>query len=132
MALGFAAATGNAILDGFGNNTAYTGEAAIYMQLHTAAPGAAGTTSIATETTRKSVSFGAAATVSSVSTMKNDAAITWTSVAGSETYTHFSLWSASTSGTFLGSGTVTANAVTAGDTFTIAIAGLVVTVSTAA
>jgi hypothetical protein len=51
--------------------------------------------------------------------MSNDADIVWTGVSGSEDYTYYSLWSASTAGTFHQSGTVTANAVTAGDTFTI-------------
>ena len=41
-------------------------------------------------------------------------------MAGSETYTKFTRWTASTAGTFGFSGTITANAVTAGDTFTIA------------
>jgi hypothetical protein len=40
-------------------------------------------------------------------------------VAGSEDYSYLSHWSASSAGTFGGSGTVTANAINSGETFTI-------------
>jgi hypothetical protein len=55
----------------------------------------------------------------------------WTNVAGTEDYTHWSQWSASTAGTFGGSGTITANAVTTADTFTIPSGSLVLTVPVA-
>jgi hypothetical protein len=86
-----------------------------WVKLHTAAPGSAGTTAAATETTRKQVTEASATGGSKASS----ADLVWTSVAGSETYTKFTRWSASTAGTFGFSGTVTANAVTTGDTFTI-------------
>lgn len=114
MATGFAAGTCTAILDAIGNATAYS-VATPYIQLHTGDPGSAGTANVATETTRKSISFGAASGAS----IATDADITWTDVAGTEDFTHFTLWTASTAGTFIASGTITANAVTAGDTFTI-------------
>lgn len=126
MATGMSTATCNSILDAIGNATAYS-IATPYIQLHTADPGASGTTAVATETTRKLVSFGAA----SGGAISNDAAITWTAVAGSEDFTHWTLWTASTAGTFIGSGTVTANAVTAGDTFTIPIGDLDITLTVA-
>jgi hypothetical protein len=66
------------------------------------------------------VSFGPA----SGGAISNDVAIEWTSVPASETYSHFSLWTAATGGNFLFSGTITANPVTTGDTFTIAIGDL--------
>lgn len=128
MALGFASATADNILNAFGNATAYTGTSTPFVKLHIGSPGSAGTSNAAGNTSRQSLSFGS----SSGGTMTNDVALTWTNVSTSETYTHFSIWDASTSGTFQGSGTVTANAVTAGDTFTIAIAGLSATVSVAA
>jgi len=117
MAVGLAAATANGFLDAICNATAFS-RSAIYIQLHTADPGAAGTTAVAGNATRKQVSFGAA----SGGAISSDAAVTWTTgeVDTSEDYTHYSLWDASTAGNFIGSGTVTANAVTAGDTFTIA------------
>jgi hypothetical protein len=94
----------------------------VYMQLHTGEPGAAGTANVATETDRMTVSFGApGAPAAGVVTISNDAQVQWTSIAGSQDATHYSLWDASTSGNYLGSGTVTASAYTAGDTLTFAI-----------
>jgi hypothetical protein len=129
MALGLASATANSVLDALFNQTNYTAPTAIWMKLHTAAPGAAGTTAAATETTRKDVT--AAFPAASGGTVTSNVAVTWTSVAGSETYTHFSIWTASTAGTFLWSGTITANAVTAGDTFTLASGAATASLSTA-
>lgn len=126
MAVGWASATAASILDALGNATAWS-VATPYIKLHVGDPGASGTANAATETTRKLVSFGAA----SGGAISNDAALTWTAVAGSEDYTHFSLWDASTAGNFLASGTVTANAVTAGDTFTIPIGDLDLTLAVA-
>ena len=102
MAVGLSAAEANAIVNGLDG---------LYIQLHTADPGAAGTTAVATETTRKQVSLAAA----SGGAASTDAALEWTSVAGSETYTHYSLWTAASAGTFEFSGTLTADAVTAGN-----------------
>lgn len=129
MALGIASTQANGMLDGLLKNTSYaSGFSTIYMQLHTGDPGSAGTSNVAGNTTRQSSTFGSASGGSSA----NAGAFTWTNVSTSETYTRFSLWSASTSGTFLGSGTMTANAVTAGDTFTVAISGCTVSLSVAA
>ena len=115
MAVGISWYAANALFNAIGNNTSFA-VATCYVQLHVGDPGAAGTSNAAVETTRKAVSFGAA----SSGAISNDAAITWTNVAGTEDYTHFSLWDAASGGNFLGSGTITAAAVTAGDTFTIA------------
>jgi hypothetical protein len=120
MALGFSTAAANTALDNQG--TAYP-----WVKLHTAAPGGAGTTSAATEATRKQVTWAAASSASKASS----ADLVWTGVAGTETYTHFSLWSASTAGNFGGSGTITANGVTAGDTFTIPSGSLTLTLPVA-
>lgn len=120
MAESLATAVANSFLDALGNATNYTAPANTYMKLHVGAPGSAGTTNPATETTRKLISFAAA----TAGTMTTDAALTWTSVAGSEDYTHFTVWDNVSAGTFLYSGTITANAVTAGDTFTIATGDL--------
>lgn len=127
MAVGLSAATANGWLDAIGNATNYTAPSEFWIKLHTGDPGSAGTSNAATETTRKQVSFGAAAS----GAISNDAAITWTNVAGTEDFTHWSAWTASTNGTFLASGTITANAVVAGDTFTIAIGDLDLTLTTA-
>ena len=55
-----------------------------------------------------------------VSTPFPDAAVTWTAVAASEDYSHYSAWDAVSAGNFLWSGLITASAVVAGDTFTLA------------
>lgn len=128
MATGFSSAQAQDMLNAFANATAYTGASNLWAKLHLGDPGAAGTANPATETTRHEVTFAAA----SGGTVANDAAVTWTNIAGSEDATYFSLWTASSGGTFLGSGTITANAYTAGDTYTIAIGALTVTLSVAA
>lgn len=133
MAVGLAPSVANDILDGIGRNDAMTTlpMAAVWIKLHVADPGSAGTANPAGNTTRKQATFGSAASGGSIS---NTAALTWTSgeVTTSEDYSHYSAWSASTAGTFLFSGVITANAVTAGDQFTIAIGGLVLSLNTAA
>ena len=113
-----------------GANTALDAMAAAYrwIKLHVGDPGSAGTANAATETTRKQATW-ASASGGSVAT---SAALAWTSVAGTEDFTHFSAWTASTAGTFGFSGTVTANPVTAGDNFTIASGNLTHSVTLAA
>lgn len=117
MAEGWGPTPGNAALTSA--TTTYP-----YMQLHTAAPGAAGTTAVATETSRKLLTWGTAASGSIASTN----AVSWASIAGSQDATHFTTWSVITAGTgtFGVSGTVTANPYTAGDTVTLAIGAVVV------
>jgi hypothetical protein len=98
-----------------------------WIKLHTGAPGSAGTSNAAGETTRQQATWGAP----SGGAIANTAAVTWTSVSTSEDFTHWSAWSAETDGTFGFSGTLTANAVTAGDNFEIAIGDLDVTLTVA-
>lgn len=102
-----------------------------YIQLHTGDPGAAGTSNVAGNDTRKQVTFGSA----SGGTVSNSAAILWSDgeVDTQETYTHFSLWTAATDGSCGFTGTVTANAVEAsGDSFTIPIGDLDISLNVAA
>lgn len=113
MAEGFSTAAANAALDT--HLAIYT-----WIKLHVGAPGAAGTANAATETTRKQAAWASASSAAS----SNTGALIWTNVAGSEDYTHFTAWTASTNGTFGFSGTITANAVTAADTFTVPIGDL--------
>ena len=121
MTTGLAAATANAFFDAICNNTSYV-IVQLWCKLHIGDPGAAGTTNPATETDRQSVSFGAAA----AGAIANDTAFEWVSIAGSQDATEFSLWDTvgPAGGTFVGSGTVTANAYTAGDTYTVPIGDL--------
>lgn len=131
MATGFSAAVANDILDAVGNNGSLSTLpiTELWIQLHTGDPGADGTANVAGNATRKLASFGAA----SGGAMANDAALTWSTseVDTSEDYTHWSGHTASTSGTFIVSGTVTANAVTSGDQFEIPTGDLDLTLSVA-
>lgn len=113
MAVGFSATVANAFLDAVCRNVSYA-NANVYIKLHVGDPGAAGTSNPAGNTTRQQATF---ATPASGGLISNTAAILWTNVSTSEDYTHFSAWTASSGGTFLFSGTVTANAVGAGDNF---------------
>jgi hypothetical protein len=119
MATGLSAYLANSFLNALGNATAYS-VATPYIKLHVGDPGVNGTTSPAVETTRKSVSFAAAAN----GAIASDADITWTNIAGSEDATHFTAWDNLNAGNFLFSGTITGNPYTAGDTYTIASGSL--------
>ena len=119
MATGLSAYLANSFLNALGNATAYS-VATPYIKLHVGDPGVNGTTSPAVETTRKSVSFAAAAN----GAIASDADITWTNIAGSEDATHFTAWDNLSAGNFLFSGTITGNPYTAGDTYTIASGSL--------
>lgn len=123
MALGLKSTVADSINNALLRNGTYTGVATLYMKLHTAPPGAAGTTSPAGNTSRQSTAWA----VSSGGISLNSAPIVWTSVSTSETYTDFSLWDDPTAGNFVASGTIAANPVTALDTFTIAIGAASVT-----
>lgn len=129
MAVGWAPGVANSILNALCRSTAWTEPDEVWVQLHVGDPGAAGTSNAATETDRIQATFGTNASGGAIS---NTAALVWTGVAGSEDYSHFTAWSASTSGTFLFSGTITANAVTTGDDFSIPISDLDVSLSIAA
>ncbi len=128
MALGLKASVANAMLDSLLKNTAYTGPATVYAQLHTGDPGANGTANVAGNTTRKLVSWGTA----SGGVNSNSTDLVWTNVSTTETYAEITLFDAVTTGNYLGSGNITANTVTAGDTFTIAAGNLTVTLPVSA
>lgn len=121
MTVGFSVAAANSHLDTQGSTYSW-------IKLHVGDPGAAGTANPAVETTRKQATWGAASAAAKTTT----ADLVWTGVAGTEDYTHFSMWTASTGGSFGGSGAVTANAVTTPDSFTIPTANLTLTLPVAA
>jgi hypothetical protein len=133
MALGLSAAIANDILDALARNDALTTIplAAVWLKLHIGDPGAAGTANAAADTTRHQATFGSVASGGSIA---NTVDITWSTgeVTTSEDYSHYSAWSASTAGTFQWSGLITANAVTAGDQFTIPSGSLILSLLTAA
>lgn len=96
-----------------------------WFTLHVGAPGAAGTSNPATETTRKQLTWNA---TGSDGIVESSNSVSWTGIAGSQDPTHGTLRSASTAGTVGASGVITANAYVAGDTVTIAAGGVVVSV----
>lgn len=126
MATGISEYLANQWLDALGNNDTFA-VTTVYVKLHVGDPGAAGTSNPATETTRKEASFAAAST----GALASDAALTWTNIAGSQDATHFTAWDNVSAGNFLFSGTITANAYTAGDTFTISSGSLNVSLTLA-
>ena len=133
MALGLSATIANDFLEWLFNASATSAAPTnIWIQLHTADPGASGTTAVAGNATRKDLT--AAMGTAASGTISNTAAITWSTgeVDTSEDYTHWALFDASTAGTFLCSGLMTANAVTVGDEFTIPIGDLDASFATAA
>jgi hypothetical protein len=116
-------------LNAYCRNVAWTQPAAFWVKLHIGDPGAAGTTNAAANTTRQQATFSA----SSAGAITTSGAITWTSVSNTETYSHVSFWTASTAGTFIGSDNLeVARAVTAGDTFTIAVGDIDITLGAVA
>jgi hypothetical protein len=133
MALGLSATIANDFLEWlFNASPTGTAPANIWIQLHTADPGAAGTNAVAGNATRKDLTAAMGTAASGAIT--NTAAITWTTgeVDTSEDYTHWALFDASTTGTFLCSGLMTANAVTVGDEFVIPIGDFDASFATAA
>ena len=75
---------------------AFTAPAATYIKLHTADPGAAGTSNASAVTTRQSATFSAAS--AGALALSNSPAFTMTTT---ETITHISVWDASTAGNLL-------------------------------
>ena len=126
MAHGISAYLGNSWMDALGNNTSFA-VAQPYIKLHTNDPGAAGTASPATETTRKAVSFSAA----TAGGLTSDADVSWTNIAGSQDATHFTCWDNISAGNFLFSGAIVAGAYTAGDNYSISAGNLTVSLTLA-
>lgn len=127
MAEGLSVAQAAAYLNSLCRGVAYTPPAGVFVKLHIGAPGVAGTSTPAGNTTRVAATFGSTAT----NTISNSSSIDWTSVSTAEDYTHFSAWDASSGGNFLFSGTITANAVAVGDNFSIPIGDCDVTLAVA-
>lgn len=128
MATGLAVGIANSILNALCRGASWSQPTEVWVQLHIGEPGAAGASNAATETTRKQATFG---TNAAGGVIANTAQSQWTAVAATEDYTHFTAWSASTVGTFLFSGLITANAVASNDTFTAAIGAFTCTFTVA-
>ncbi len=126
MAAGIAATLANDWLNTL-RNTSYV-EAAIYVGLHTANPGATGVTSVSSVTTRPAITFGAAA----AGAMALSNTPTWSSWAGTngEVVSYISVWDANTAGNFLFSAQLTASkTINTGDTFTLSTCTVTFTVA---
>lgn len=128
MANGVSATLANSWLDALCNATAYS-ETNTYAKLHTADPGAAGTTAASAETTRKVLSFAAA----SGGAITTDATASWTSWPGGadgETISDISVWDDLTAGNFLYSADLAASkTLNTGDTLNITAITLTFTVA---
>ncbi len=124
MAAGASATVVNAFLASILNGVSFALYGPVYVQLHTGAPGANGTTNVAGNNVRVSAGSNSAFGAPSGGATTNLNAINWTNVSTAETYTFVSIWSAISSGTFLASGSMTANAVGVGDNFSIPISDL--------
>lgn len=111
----------NKVLDHTYLGAAFTQPSEVYVQLHTGDPTAAGTSNVASETTRIEVSSFAAASNKSKA---SSAQVQWTNIdAGgtSEVISHISLWDAATSGNCLDYGALASNVtVSEGGTLTFA------------
>jgi hypothetical protein len=119
MTVGLATTTfADKVLNHMLRATASTAPAGTFTKLHTGDPGAAGTANASSVTTRPTTTFAASSAGSCALAATFPA---WTSWAGTspETVTHFSIWDASTAGTFLCSLALTASrTVQTGDTLT--------------
>lgn len=101
--MSFTAARLNAAVD-----AALTG--ATHIQAHTGAPGGSGTSNVATNVTRAALT-GVGSASGGIDSIT--ATFTFTGASGGAV-TNFSLWTASSAGTFMGDGTLTPNETFAG------------------
>ena len=105
--------------------TTFTG-VSVFVKLHTADPGASGTTGAAAgSTTRPAISWTAA---SSGTLTMTGTAPSWTNGGTTETLSHISFWDASTAGNFLGSAALSSTqAWASGNTYTLCAQGWIIT-----
>src|SRR3954467_14245171 len=94
----------------------FTAVTTIFLEFHTADPGASGTTAVSTGlATRQAMNFNAA----SAGSMSLTATVSGTAT-GADTITHVAIFGASTAGTFYASAALTASKTVAnGDTLSI-------------
>lgn len=114
----------NAILNAWAGLATFTAVSAHCLKLHTGDPGSSGTSNAATETLRKAMTFGTAASAGAIA---NTAAVGWTGIGGptaptTESISWGSWWDALTGGNFLGRDDLaTARSISSGDQIDIAI-----------
>ena len=129
----FTTYTETRILDYFLNANSLTtaSPTTVYVALHTATPGEAGTASEASETgyARASISFGAASTdTAGATTISNDGAVSIGPITGTPTYTHISIKDAASSGNTLFYGALSSPiTLTSGDSVQFGVGNVTVT-----
>jgi hypothetical protein len=114
------------VFRGGGNGVTFTAPATLFVQLHTADPGSAGTTAISVgSTVRQTITWAAAA---SNATGAVTVGAAWTNGGTNETLTHISIHSLSAAGTFYWSAALTVpKAWASADTFTLLTCSLTLT-----
>lgn len=108
----------NAFLDG----TALP--AALFLQLHTGAPGTAGTANVSTVGIRKTF----ARTAASGGQVTNSTEIQWLNVPNTETITHISIWGSSVAGICWFIDDVADEGIFTGDSVTVVVGVLSITI----
>ena len=116
------------LLDHLTGKASWTAPTNVYLKLYLASPADDDTGAAALETTRKVMSFAVAA----AGAISTNAAMDWTSVSTTETYSHFGIFDTvgPTGGNMLVHGALdSAVAVTATDNFSIASGDLTITLT---
>lgn len=116
------------LLDAWTGRVSYTANPAFCQQLHVGDPGSAGTSNPATETSRKTLTFGNAASAGAIA---DTAAVSWSAMLGpvapaTQSLSHCSYWTSVTpgAGTFLlRDAFETARAISSGDQIDHAVGG---------
>ena len=114
----------NKIADHLLGTAAWSTVSQVYIKLHTGDPGEACTSNAASHSTRVAGNWNA----SSGGVAALSSTVTWTAVGASETYTHISLWDASSGGNALAYGALASSAaIVAGNTFELTACNVTVT-----
>lgn len=127
---GFSNAVEQAILNCYFNQTNITAPTNIYMSLHSADPGETGVNELTGNGYARTECTSSFPANSGGGSLANDVAITTAAATDSDwtEATHFGIWTASTSGTFIGGGQLSASkTVQVGDTATFAVGALTIT-----
>lgn len=133
MALGLASTYAQNVLNSLFHNTAFpTLPNQWWVKFHIGDPGAAGTANPALNTTRYQATFGAASASGTTASVTNSAQISLGTIATTETYSHFSLWTSSSGGNLLATGQLFGGSVTAGTQANFPQGALGVTITIAA
>lgn len=98
----------------------------LYVKGHIGDPGDSGLNNAAGETTRKAVTLGTPSSVAGAYEAANTSLVEWLNASTSETWTHVTLWSASSGGTCWFVDNPADIVIVAGNTISIDVGALVV------